>query len=81
MDIAELARGLDHEFRASCSRLNCDEPWLGTFTMWRSTRSARCSRRQSKAASSRSAESQRCHRFSSRRRMTSRSEGVCELIC
>ena len=33
MDISELARGLDHEFRASCSRLNRDEPWFGTFTL------------------------------------------------
>ncbi|MEY4582213.1 MAG: hypothetical protein RL701_6916, partial [Pseudomonadota bacterium] len=33
MDVAELAKGLDTEFRASCARLNRDEPWFGQFTL------------------------------------------------
>lgn len=33
MDITELATGLDHEFRASCARLDRDEPWFGCFTL------------------------------------------------
>lgn len=33
MDITELARSLDVEFRASCARLDRDEPWFGAFTL------------------------------------------------
>ena len=31
MKPTEFAQKLDHEFRASCARLNADEPWFGSF--------------------------------------------------
>ncbi len=33
MSVAELAKGLDTDFRASCARRNRDEPWFGHFTL------------------------------------------------
>lgn len=33
MDVKQVAQELDTEFRASCARLNTDEPWFGKFTL------------------------------------------------